>query len=59
MRDKRILPIALELAGIAIIGMGIGVELIQGAHIGFVIITSGSCLGFIGSVIWGKFMRRH
>lgn len=56
---KRLLPIGLELFGIAIIGCGIGIELMMRAHIGSVIITSGSCFVAIGAVIWGKFVRRE
>lgn len=53
----KIIPIALELVGIAVIGVGLGVELIMSALVGLVIITSGSCLVAIGGVIWGKFVK--
>lgn len=55
----KLLPITLELVGIAVIGTGIGIEVSTGGHVGFVIITGGSCLVAIGGVIWGKFMRRQ
>lgn len=55
----RVIPIALELVGIAAIGTGIGVELVTGADIGMVVITIGSCLVAVGGIIWGKFMRRQ
>jgi uncharacterized membrane protein YfcA len=55
--SKKLLPISLEVAGIAAIGVGIGVELASHADIGWVVVTTGSCLVAIGSVIWGKFMR--
>lgn len=51
------IPIALELVGIAVIGAGIGVELVTGADTGLVVITVGSCLVASGGVIWGKFVR--
>lgn len=56
---KRLLPIGLELFGIAVVGIGIGIELMMRESIGAVIITTGSCLIAIGAVIWGKFMRRR
>ena len=55
--SKKLLPISLEVAGIAAIGVGIGVELASHADIGWAVVTTGSCLVTIGSVIWGKFMR--
>jgi hypothetical protein len=55
---KRILPVALEVAGITAIAVGIGVELTAHADVGWVIVTSGSWLVAIGGVIWGKFMRK-
>ena len=54
----RLISIILELAGISVIGAGIGVEVIVGAHFGLVVITAGSCLVAIGGVIWGKFARQ-
>jgi len=54
---KKLLPISLEIVGIAAIGIGIGVELATHANIGWAIVTTGSCLVAIGGVIWGKFMR--
>ena len=58
MRSK-LAAVILELFGIAVIGCGIGVELMMGAHIGLAVITIGSCFVAIGGVIWGKFIRRH
>ena len=57
MSRKKILPILIELTGIAAIGSGIGIELATHADTGRVIVTSGSCLVAIGGVIWGKFMN--
>jgi len=55
--SKKLLPITLEIVGVAAIGMGIGVELATHADIGWAIVTTGSCLVAIGGIIWGKFMR--
>ena len=54
---KKLLPISIEIVGIAVIGVGIGIELAAHANIGWVVVTTGSCLVAIGGVIWGKFMR--
>ena len=54
----RLISIILELTGISAIGVGIGVEVIVGAHFGLVMITDGSCLVAIGGVIWGKFLHK-
>ncbi len=58
MMNRKLVPIALELVGIAAIGIGIGVELATHADIGWAIVTTGSCLVAVGGVIWGKFMRQ-
>ncbi len=55
--DKKLIPITIELVGVAAIGTGIGVELATHAEIGWALVTTGSCLVAIGGVIWGKFMR--
>ena len=57
--NVKLAAVIIELFGIAVIGCGIGVELIIGAHIGLVVITIGSCFVAIGGIIWGKFIRRH
>ncbi|MDD5038383.1 MAG: hypothetical protein PHN78_03605 [Dehalococcoidales bacterium] len=59
MSKKKLIPILIELTGIAAIGSGIGIELATHADIGWVIVTSGSCLVAIGGVIWGKFMNSN
>ena len=48
---------AIELIGIAIIGAGIAYEVSYEADIGFIIITSGSCVVAMGGVLWGKIFR--
>ncbi len=56
--NRKLLPVALELVGIATIGVGIGVELATHADIGWAMVTTGSCLVAVGGVIWGKFTRK-
>ncbi|MDP2731475.1 MAG: hypothetical protein Q8O55_13500 [Dehalococcoidales bacterium] len=56
--NRKLLPVALELVGIAAIGVGIGVELATHADIGWALVTTGSCLVAVGGVIWGKFTRK-
>ncbi len=55
--SKKLLPVTLEIVGVAAIGVGIGIEMATHANIGWVVVTTGSCLVAIGGVIWGKFMR--
>jgi hypothetical protein len=57
--NRKLLPVALELVGIATIGVGIGVELATHADIGWGLVTTGSCLVAVGGVIWGKFIRKE
>lgn len=57
MGKMKLIPIIIELVGVAAIGTGIGVELATHADIGWTILTIGSCMVAIGGVIWGKFMR--
>jgi hypothetical protein len=58
MSKKMIIPITIELIGIAGIGIGIGIELATHADLGWTVVTTGSCLVAIGGVIWGKFVRK-
>ncbi len=57
--NRQLIPVSMEVIGVAAIGVGIGVELATRADIGWALVTSGSCLVAIGGVIWGKFMRRR
>jgi len=57
VKKLKLLPIILEVIGVATIGVGIGVELATHADIGWAIVTTDSCLVAIGGVIWGKFIR--
>jgi len=56
--NKKLIPVTIEVVGVAAIGVGIGVELATHADIGWAIVTTGSCLVASGGVIWGKFMRK-
>ncbi|WP_332445750.1 hypothetical protein [Dehalococcoides mccartyi] len=56
--NKKLIPVTIEVVGVAAIGVGIGVELATHADAGWAIVTTGSCLVAIGGVIWGKFMRK-
>lgn len=57
MKKRHLIPIVIELAGISLIGTGIGLELALGGQVYFAVITTGSCLVAAGGIIWGKFMR--
>jgi len=50
-------PVAVELTGIFILILGIAVEIATGAELGHYIISVGSCLIAIGSVLWAKVFR--
>jgi len=58
MSKKKLIPVAIELIGISAIGVGIGVEMVNHADVGWAVMTIGSCLVAIGGVIWGKFIRQ-
>ena len=57
MSKIKLIPITMELVGIATIGTGIGVELATHADVGWAVVTIGSCLVAIGGDIWGKFIH--
>jgi len=54
---RKLIPIVIELVGISVVGIGIGLEMALGGEIYLVMITTGSCLVAAGGIIWGKFMR--
>jgi len=58
MKKKHIIPIAIELVGISIVGIGIGLEMALGGEVYLVMITAGSLLIAAGGLIFAKFMRR-
>jgi len=53
----RLIPLTLELLGIATIGSGIGIELAYQADTGYIMISIGSLMVATGGVIWGKFVK--
>ncbi len=57
MNKLKLIPVIVEIIGVASIGTGIGVELATHADLGWAIVTTGSCLVAIGGVIWGKFIK--
>ena len=57
MKKKHLLPIMLELTGIMVVSIGIGLEVALGGPVYLVMITAGSLLIAAGAVIWGKFVR--
>lgn len=56
---RKLIPIVVELAGISIVGIGIGLEIAFGGSLYLVVITTGSLLIAAGGVIWGKFIRKE
>jgi len=57
-KNRKLIPIIIELVGISAVGTGIGLEIGFGGQIYLVVITIGSCLIAAGGIIWGKFMGR-
>ena len=61
MRNKKgrklIIPVVIELTGIAIISVGIGLEIAFGGEVYLVMITIGSLFIATGGIIFGKFMK--
>lgn len=53
----KLVPVFLELVGIAGISTGIGIEIATEASFGHLIITCSSVAVAIGAIVWGKFMR--
>jgi len=52
------LAIALEAVGIVAIIIGIAIEAIMHADIGFIAITGGSVIIATGGLLWAKVIRR-
>ena len=50
-------PIAIELAGMFLLVLGIAVELTTQADLGYVLISTGSALLAGGSLIWSKILK--
>lgn len=55
---NKLIPIALEIAGLIGISVGLGIEVACHADIGYAIFSAGGALVVAGGIIWGKFMRR-
>jgi hypothetical protein len=53
------LPIAIELTGIFILILGIAVEITTGRDIGHILISAGSTIIAVGSLIWAKLIRKY
>jgi len=49
--------VLLEVVGISVVSAGIGVEIATHAHMGFLIITTGSLVVATGATIYAKFIR--
>lgn len=56
MKTKTIVPVTLEIMGIAVVGAGIGIELAMHAAFGMVLITIGSCIVATGGIIWYRLL---
>lgn len=52
------LAIALESVGICAIIIGVVVEFITKADIGFIVITGGSAIIAAGGLLWAKLIRK-
>ena len=53
-RNTRLVAAALECVGIVVTSVGIGCELSYGADYYWAVITAGSCLVAVGSLLWAK-----
>lgn len=53
----KLLAVIVEVVGVSIVSVGIGIEIIAGAEIGFTVITGGSLVIAAGSLIYAKLIR--
>ena len=58
MKKKHLIPVIIEIAGITIVSIGIGLEMAFGGEVYLVMITAGSLLIAAGGLIFAKFMRK-
>jgi len=58
MRLTKTLAIAFETVGCVVVLTGIIIEVIMGAEVGYVLITSGALLVAFGGMIFAKLMRK-
>ena len=52
------LALIIELTGVALTSVGLGIELAMHADIGYVVLTLGSTLLAADGIVWGKFCKR-
>jgi len=52
-----IIAILIELVGITVIAVGIGLEIGCGGETYLIMITLGSCLVALGGILFGKFFK--
>ena len=57
MKKPKLIALIIELVGISIASIGIGLEVAAGGQPYLVMITTGSVVIATGSIIWGKFIR--
>jgi len=50
-------PLAVEIAGMFLVAVGVAVEIATGAELGHVLISTGSAAIAGGSVLWAKVLR--
>jgi len=58
MRLTKTLAIAFETVGCIIVLTGIAIEVSLEADLGFILITSGSCIVAVGGMIFAKLLRK-
>lgn len=51
------IPMAIEMLGITIVAIGIGVEMVMRADVGYSLISVGSILITAGGLIWTKVFK--
>lgn len=54
MKKKFLYPTIIEVVGIIIVAIGIGIEVSKEAELGFILITGGSVLIAAGALIYSK-----
>lgn len=52
------IAIVLEAVVLPLLGGGIAIEIVTGADIGNIIITSSACLAAVAGFLWVKVLRR-
>jgi len=49
-------PLAVEIAGMFLVSLGIAIEVSTGADLGYAVISTGSAMIAGGSVLWAKIL---